>query len=41
VTTTESGRVTVESYALTEDGGMTIRVERSDRKPFTLGFERR
>jgi hypothetical protein len=41
VTTTDSGRVTLESYTLAEDGSMTVLVERTDRKPFTLIFERK
>ena len=41
VTTTDSGAVTVESYSLDPDGGMTVLVDRPDRRPFTLHFERR
>jgi hypothetical protein len=40
VTTTDSGAVTLESYTLAADGSMTVRVERPDRRPFTLTFER-
>ena len=40
VTTTDFGAVTLESYMLAADGSMTVRVERPDRKPFTLTFER-
>ena len=40
VTTTQSGAVTVESYALTADGDMTVNVVRPDRKPITLVFQR-
>jgi hypothetical protein len=40
VTTTQSGAVTVESYALTADGDMTVNVARPDRKPITLVFQR-
>ena len=39
VTTTQSGVVTLESYALGADGTMTVSVERPDRKPITLIFE--
>jgi hypothetical protein len=40
VTTTQSGTVTVESYALNADGDMTVNVVRPDRKPITLIFQR-
>src|SRR5664279_336197 len=40
VTTTQSGAVTVESYALNADGDMTVNVVRPDRKPITLVFPR-
>ena len=40
VTTTQSGAVTVESYALNADGDMTVNVVRPDRKPITLVFQR-
>ena len=39
VTTTESGAVTVESYALAPDGGMTVDVARPEHKPITLFFQ--
>jgi hypothetical protein len=40
VTTTQSGAITVESYALNADGDMTVNVVRPDRKPITLVFQR-
>ncbi len=40
VTTTLSGAITLESYALAADGTMTVNVERPDRKPITLVFQR-
>jgi hypothetical protein len=40
VTTTLSGAATVESYTLAADGAMLVSVERPDRKPFTLVFQR-
>jgi len=40
VTTTRSGAVTVESYALV-DGGMTVNVERPEHKSITLVFLRK
>ena len=40
VTTTQSGAVTVESYALNADGDMTVNVVRPNRKPITLVFQR-
>jgi hypothetical protein len=39
VKTTQSGAVTVETYALAPDGTMTVNVLRPDRKPITLIFE--
>jgi hypothetical protein len=41
VTTTLSGAVTVESYTLAADGTMRVDVERPDRKPMTLVFQRK
>ena len=41
VTTTVSGAVTTESYTLNSDGVMTVNVERPDRKPITLVFQRK
>ena len=41
VTTTVSGAVTLESYTLGPDGVMTVSVERPDRKPVTLVFQRK
>jgi len=38
VTTTESGAVTLESYALAADGTMTVNVVRPGGKPITLVF---
>ena len=40
VTTTESGMVTVERYMLAADGTMVVNVERPDRKPISLVFQR-
>jgi hypothetical protein len=40
VTTTLSGAATLESYTLAADGTMQVSVERPERKPFTLVFER-
>jgi hypothetical protein len=40
VTTTLSGAATVESYTLAADGAMLVSVERPERKPFTLVFQR-
>ena len=40
VTTTQSGAVTLESYTLAADGTMKVSVERPERKPITLVFER-
>jgi len=40
VTTTQSGAVTLESYALTADGAMNVTVVRPQRKPVTLVFQR-
>jgi hypothetical protein len=41
VTTTESGAVTVESYALAADGTMTADVVRPAHQPITLFFQRK
>jgi hypothetical protein len=41
VTTTQSGAITLESYALAADGTMLVNVERPERKPITLVFERK
>ena len=41
VTTTESGAVTLESYALAADGSMMVSVERPARKTITLVFQRK
>ncbi len=41
VTTTEAGRVTVESYHLAPDGTMTANVEIPGHDPITLHFERK
>ncbi len=38
VTTTQSGAVTLESYALAEDGTMVVSVLRPEHKPITLVF---
>ena len=40
VTTTQSGAVTLERYSLAADGTMLVRVERPERKPITLVFQR-
>jgi hypothetical protein len=40
VTTTLSGAVTRETYTLAADGTMRVDVERPDRKPITLVFQR-
>jgi hypothetical protein len=40
VTTTQSGAVTLESYALSADGSMTVSVVRPEQKPITLVFQR-
>ena len=40
VTTTQSGAITVESYALAADGIMTVSVARPEHKPITLVFQR-
>lgn len=40
VTTTQSGAITLESYRLAADGTMLVSVERGDRKPITLIFQR-
>jgi hypothetical protein len=41
VTTTQSGAITLESYTLAVDGTMLVTVERPERKPITLVFQRR
>jgi hypothetical protein len=41
VTTTRSGAVTLESYALAPDGAMTVSVARPQQQPITLTFERK
>jgi len=41
VTTTQSGAVTLESYALSADGTMLVNVVRPERKSITLVFERK
>ncbi len=41
VTTTQPGRVTVESYHLAPDGTMTANVEIPGHDPITLHFERK
>ena len=40
VTTTQSGGVTLESYALAADGTMLVSVARPEHKPITLVFQR-
>jgi hypothetical protein len=40
VTTTQSGAVTVENYALAADGSMVVNVARPGRKPIELTFQR-
>ncbi len=40
VTTTQSGSVTLESYALAPDGSMTVTVVRPGQKPTSLAFQR-
>lgn len=40
VTTTLAGAVTLESYTLAADGTMRVSVERPERKPLTLVFQR-
>ena len=40
VTTTQSGAITLESYSLAADGAMLVSVERPERKPITLVFQR-
>ena len=40
VTTTQSGAVTLESYAMAPDGSMAVTVVREGRKPITLAFQR-
>ena len=39
VTTTQSGAITLESYALAADGTMMVNVERPEHKPITLVFQ--
>jgi hypothetical protein len=39
VTTTQSGAVTLESYTLAADGGMTVNVVRPEHAPITLVFQ--
>ena len=39
VTTTESGAITLESYALAADGTMLVSVARPESKPITLVFQ--
>ena len=41
VTTTQSGAVTLESYTLAADGTMMVSVERPERRPITLIFQRK
>ena len=41
VTTTQSGAVTVESYALAADGTMTVGVVRPGQASITLAFQRK
>jgi hypothetical protein len=41
VTTTQSGKVTLESYSLASDGSMLVSVERPDHKMIALVFERK
>jgi len=41
VTTTQSGAVTIESYRLTADGTLLVNVERPERTPITLVFQRK
>ena len=41
VTTTDSGAITLESYSLAPDGSMSVSVERPERKPITLVFQRK
>jgi hypothetical protein len=40
VTTTQSGAVTLESYALAADGTMLVSVVRPEHKAITLVFQR-
>jgi hypothetical protein len=40
VTTTLSGAVTLENYTLAADGAMLVSVERPERKPITLVFQK-
>jgi hypothetical protein len=41
VKTTQSGAITLESYALAADGSMTVSIVRPERKPITLVFQRK
>jgi hypothetical protein len=41
VTTTQSGAITLESYALAADGTMMVSVVRPESKPITLVFQRK
>jgi len=41
VTTTQSGAVTLESYALASDGDMMVTVVRPEQKPITMVFQRK
>jgi hypothetical protein len=41
VTTTQSGAITLESYALAADGAMLVSVVRPEQKPITLVFQRK
>ena len=41
VTTTQSGRITLESYTLAADGTMMVSVVRPEHKPITLVFQRK
>jgi len=40
VTTTQSGAITLESYALAPDGSMIVTVARPRQNPLTLTFQR-
>ena len=40
VTSTQSGAVTLESYALSADGDLNVSVVRPNHKPITLVFQR-
>jgi hypothetical protein len=41
VTTTQSGAITRENYTLAADGTLLVSVERPERKPITLVFQRK